>query len=88
MPIKSAFTTTIDHVSILDANANFDRSWVPVSFLTRILFACMSTCVCVATLMKSLSNFNALVAWELFHRTWVKRPQAWARRMPWTKLIG
>ena len=25
MPIKSAFTTTIDHVSILDANANFDE---------------------------------------------------------------
>jgi hypothetical protein len=44
--------------------------------------------VYVATLMKSLSNFNALVAWELFHRTWVKRPQAWARRMPWKKRIG
>ena len=25
MPIKSAFTTTIDHVSILDVNANFDE---------------------------------------------------------------
>ena len=47
MPIKSAFTTTIDHVSILDVNANFDEKLgaglIPDADLVRLY---EHMCVC------------------------------------------